>query len=148
MQNYITLLENGVKLHDGTSVKVQTFLTCDRKASDLFFGSGGAFCDLCTRTKDECEDLAIVKNGFEINKTVEHLHEVFNSLEVDGEIVKSKDDYAARQGQCHKPIVEHEVKSNQVLHGLLRSFDHFMAALLRCYAGVLSWGFQTAVGIS
>ena len=35
--------------------------------------------------------------------------------------------------------MEHETKSIQVLHVLMRSFDHFMGALLRCYAGVFTW---------
>ena len=69
-QKYIKQLEDGVDI-EGKEVTVQAFLTCDRKASDIFFGNGGAFCDLCTKTKSECEDIDIVKSGFEINKTVE-----------------------------------------------------------------------------
>ena len=145
VQKDIKQLENGVEI-EGKKVKVQAFFTCDRKASDKasdIFGNGGAYCDLCTRTKKECQDIDIVKSGFEINKTVEQMHGIFESLEIDGEIVKSAGDYATRQGQCYKPIAGHKVKSNQVLHGLFRSFDHFMAALVRCYAGVYSWGVPT-----
>ena len=64
---------------------------------------------------------------------------IFDELEVDGEILRKKGDYDIRQGQIHKPIPAHEVKSTQVLHGLLRSFDHFMKALVHVKAGVLNW---------
>ena len=95
---------------------------------------------MCSKTKEECKNFEVVKTGFEIEKMVEEMHKFFNSLEENGEIIKVAGDYAVRQGQCHKPIAEHEVKSTQVLHGLLHTFDHFMAALLRCYAGVYYWG--------
>ena len=145
VQKDIKVLEDvGMEVYDDKHVKIDAKLMCDRKASDIFFGNGGAFCDLCTNTKKECQNINVVKQGFEIEKTVAQLHGIFSSLEIDGEIMKSANDYQVRQGQCHKPIAEHEVQSTQVLHGLLRTFDHFMNALLRCYAGIDTWGVPNA----
>ena len=46
-----------------------------------------------------------------------------------------------RQGQIDKPIPEHDnaVTTMQVLHGLLRSFDHLMKMVVHVVAGVFSW---------
>ena len=67
------------------------------------------------------------------------MNQIFEELVVDGEIQRKKGDYDVRQGQIHKPIPIHDVKSTQVLNGLLRSFDHFMKALVHIKAGVFDW---------
>ena len=38
-----------VELNDNTSIKVElASYMMDRKATDYYFGAGGAYCDLCT----------------------------------------------------------------------------------------------------
>lgn len=68
------------------------------------------------------------------------MHRIFDELvDEDGDITKYLNDYSTRQGQIHKPIPTHEIRSTQVLHGLLRSFDHYMKTVVHVKAGVLNW---------
>ena len=112
----------------------------DRKAANIYLGCTGAYCDLCTKSKEDC--LRHIKEGqlFSIDRDVQTMHSIFDDLvDEDGEIIKHPHDYDTRQGQTHKPIPNHNVKSTQVLHGLLRSFDHFMKAVVHVRAGVYNW---------
>ena len=127
---------------DGTGVvcKVEVQATAlDRKASNIYLSLGGAYCDLCTLSKTDCCDEEKIKEGFLIDRNIETMESIFNSLEEDGEIVKKANDYSYRQGQTNKPIAKSSVTSVQVLHGLLRSFDHWMKVVVHLGAGVLSW---------
>ena len=57
----------------------------------------------------------------------------------NGELSTSVGDYHTRFGQTGNSICEHQVNSEQVLHTILRTFDHFMKTVVRMYAGVYSW---------
>ena len=61
----------------------------DMKAAHLYFGLGGAYCDLCDMSKEECHNIDIVEAGFKITRNVEDLHLLFeeNSIE-DGSVVR------------------------------------------------------------
>ena len=48
-------------------------------------------------------------------------------------------DYPERQGITSKPILKEEILSVQVLHSLLRCFDHFMKIVTYVKAGVYNW---------
>ena len=124
-------------------VTVKASLSCDRKASEMVFGNGGAFCDMCTLTKEECEDVNNIKNGFKISKTVENLWEIYDKLkdpEDENEVLKRRHDYGERHGLCHKPTIRHETNSYQALHARLRTFDTFTEAFVRSNAGMEYWG--------
>ena len=54
-------------------------------------------------------------------------------------MLKRKEDYNIRQGVTNKPIATNSVKSSQVLHALLRSFDHFMKTAVHVKAEVFDW---------
>ena len=109
----------------------------DRKAADLLMGSGGAYCDVCTHSKEDCLDVELIKAGIPINRTVQSCNEVFERLQDDdGCIFRQKGDYSERQGQTSKPILKEEILSVQVLHSLLRCFDHFMKIVTYVKAGV------------
>ena len=141
-QDELLKMEQGIDVNKKT-VTVKAHLSCDRKASEMVFGNAGAFCDMCTLTKEECEDVNNIKNGFVISKSVEGLWEVYENLkdpDDENEIVKRRGDYDERQGQCHKPTIRHETNSYQVLHARLRTFDTFMEAMVRSYAGMEYWG--------
>ena len=43
-----------------------------------------------------------------------------------------------------KPIATSQVKSTQVLHSLLRTFDHFMSTVVHAMAGVYAWSGKSA----
>ena len=52
---------------------------------------------------------------------------------------KRKGDYSTRQGVTTRPILKSNVQSVQVLHSLLRCFDHFMKLVVHVKAGVYTW---------
>ena len=109
----------------------------DRKAADILLGTGGAYCDLCTYSKEECLDTELIESGMTINRTVESCNDIFEKLQDDeGYIFKERGDYPERQGITSKPILKEEILSVQVLHSLLRCFDHFMKILTYVKAGV------------
>ena len=112
----------------------------DMKAAHLYLGLGGAYCDLCDSSRGQCHDPERVEQGFEITRNVEDLHNLFNELvQEDGTVMKRPHDYEERGGLVNKPIPTNEVFSVQVLHALLRTFDHFMKVAVHLRAGVLDW---------
>ena len=111
-------------------VNIQSFML-DRSASELYQGLDGAYCDLCDHSKEECLDIATVENGFSITRDIESLLAIFDELETEGgTVLKQKGDYSTRKGLIKKPIASHDVVSVQVLHALLRCFDHFMKTVI------------------
>ena len=74
---------------------------------------------------------------FHIDGNVDTMHQIFCNEDLadeDGEITKCAHNYDTQKGQIHRPIPDHEIKSTQVLHGLLGSFDHFMKAVVHVMA--------------
>ena len=113
----------------------------DMKAAHLYLGLGGAYCDLCTCSKEQCLDVERIEGGFTINRNVEDLLNLFDNhlgLE-DGTVMKSKGDYDIRAGQTARAIPTNETQSVQVLHALLRSFDFVMKVIVHILAGVYDW---------
>ena len=66
--------ENGFILNlNSRQIKVKA--TCasymmDRKASDLYLGTGGAYCDLCKFEKDQLYDPLLIQSGILITRTL------------------------------------------------------------------------------
>lgn len=68
------------------------------------------------------------------------MHQIFSDLEMeDGTIFKKEGDYSTRKGQTTKPIATNTIRSVQVLHAILRCFDHFMKVAVHAIAGILAW---------
>ena len=112
----------------------------DRKAANLYTGLGGSYCDLCTYSKEACLNQTLVEEGFTITRDIDNILAIFEELvQDDGTLEKHKNDYATRQGVTTKPIATNSVVSQQVLHALLRTFDHFMKTVVHLKAGVLDW---------
>ena len=112
----------------------------DMKAANQYLGLVGAYCDLCDHSRDDCHDPDIVQGGFSITRTVADLHSIFEEVaDNNGVIIKQKDDYSTQKGLTSKPIPNHEVISVQVLHALLRSFDHYMKIAVHLRAEVFEW---------
>ena len=112
----------------------------DIKAANLYLGLGGAYCDLCDHSRADCHDPEVVRAGFEITRTVEDLYSLFEKVaNDDGVVVKHRNDYDTRKGLTNKPIPNHEVISVQVLHALLRTFDHYMKIAVHLKAEVFEW---------
>ena len=112
----------------------------DMKAANIYLGIGGAYCDLCETSKEDCQDTGIVGEGFDITRNVEDLKGLFNDLvQDDGSVWKTPHDYGIRQGLISKPIPDHEVTLIQVLHSFLRTFDHYMKIAVQLRAAVFVW---------
>ena len=114
----------------------------DGKAAKIYNGLGGAYCDLCQLPKVDSNDLEIIEAGFSIDRTKSDIDNFFDdpdNIDEDGNIVKRVNDYLIRLGITQKPIAEHMVLSTQVLHTLLRTFDHFMEVVVHMKAAVFSW---------
>ena len=112
----------------------------DMKAARLYLGLGGAYCDLCYTTKEGCNDPKRIEEGFEISRNVVDLHSIFDDLgQEDGTVIKTQNDYGECAGITTRPFPTNEVTSIQVLHALLRSFDHFMKIAVHLRAGVFDW---------
>lgn len=124
-------------------LKIKTLAYClDRKAANLYLGLMGGFCDLCNKSKEECRDPSRVEQGFEINRSIEETMDILDLLfnKEEGAITKRAGDYEARTGVSHQPTAEVNAPSIQVLHALLRAFDHFTDTCVRLNAGVKVWG--------
>ena len=95
---------------------------------------------MCDHSRADCHDPDVVRAGFEITQTVADLHSIFETVvDDDGEIVKHRNDYDTRKGLTNEPIPSHEVTSVQVLHALLRTFDHYMKIAVHLKAEVFEW---------
>ena len=104
------------------------------KAAHLYLGTGG---DL---SKIQCLGIDRISGGFTITRDVNELHNIFNDLvQEDGTVMKQKDDYDRRAGQTAKPISTNPVLPVQVLHALLRTFDHYMKCVVHVKAGIFDW---------
>ena len=131
---------SGVEV-DGKLFHINVAATClDRKASNLYLGIGGAYCDLCTCSKQQGCNENFIQEGFKIDRNIESMQQVFIDLvDENGVVTKRPNDYAVRAGQTAEPIADSDVRSVQVLHALLRCFDHFMKVVVRINAGVFYW---------
>ena len=97
---------------DSYEVKVKIIsLMMDMKAANLYLGLGGAYCDLCTCSKEQCLDPERIEVGWTINREIEDLFNLFNELEQeDGSILKRKGDYDIRASLTTKPIPTNQNK--------------------------------------
>ena len=136
-----SLNQDGVRLPTGQVCRVTIVAnSLDRKAANLYLGLGGAYCDLCTVSKEESVKADKIEGGFFIDRNITDMKKIYDELvEEDGKIKKKVNDYSTRAGQTNKPIADVDVRSVQVLHGLLRGFDHFMKVVIHVSAGVLYW---------
>jgi hypothetical protein len=105
----------------------------DRKAADALSGCGGAYCDLCELSKDECHCAENVPL-FSVTRSLDQTKQIAEGhLNEDGKVSTKPGDYSTRKGVTKVPITEHPITSVQTLHSLLRSFDWLkkVAILLR-----------------
>ena len=118
----------------------------DGKMRALLSGLGGAFCMLCTCSRDEASSLV---DTFTINRTTEQVVQIWYKM-CSGEIVKKPHDQAVRQGVTQEPIVELEsVASMSPLHSQLRFFDFLLKIIYCLNAGLFNWSNeQTVLGAS
>ena len=74
-QDMKMMRERGINMAEGVNVKVFVVATSvDRKASNLYLGTGGSYCDLCMSSKDSCQSVHRVESGFVIDRDVESMN--------------------------------------------------------------------------
>ena len=141
----ISSLENeGTQLETDSKVitvrsKIISYML-DGKAAKLYTGLGGAYCDLCSFSKEECINRDQITQGFNITRDINDIINYFNdNVDEDGNVITAKGDYKQRGGVTTGPIATNQVISTQILHSMLRTFDHFMKVVVHIKAGVFSW---------
>ena len=64
-----TLEQDGMTLEGGSILTVMTKNLClDRKAANIWTGLGGSYCDMCPLSKEECNDIDVIKIGIPISR--------------------------------------------------------------------------------
>ena len=112
----------------------------DGKMQKLLVGRGGAFCILCSFTKEDAVSVDQIQDGFEMdNVDIDTLKALYESLEVDGEVSKSRGDYEERMGLTQTPITSFNVHTFPILHALLRGLDYCLKIMYKLNAGVTAW---------
>ncbi|CAL4131834.1 unnamed protein product, partial [Meganyctiphanes norvegica] len=106
----------------------------DGKMVSTLQGDSGSPCHYCGHSVNEINNLIYILKGFAITKSFESCQTTWRSIK--NENIMWSD--SARQGQCHKPLVE--VKFHAILHWKLRSFDFALQIYYRLVAGVYEWG--------
>ena len=134
------LADVGVQVDSGTGKVKVVAASLDRKASNIYYGLGGGYCDLCSISKKDCTDPKVITEGFKIDRNVDNLHSIYEKLVNEaGEVQKRPDDYEGRQGVTTKPIATTSIPSGQVLYAVLRTNDQFMKVVVHLGAGVEKW---------
>ena len=112
----------------------------DGKAAKLYTGLGGAYCDLCSFSKEKCINRDLITQGFNITRDINDIIDYFNdNVDEDGNVITANGDYKKRGGITTGPIATNQVIFTQVLHSMLQTFDHFMTVVVHIKAGVFSW---------
>ena len=121
------------------NVKVDaTMSMIDGKMHSLISGYGGAFCCLCTYSKEQCHDAVSITNGFKIDRSLEQalaicetgIHRLEN---------RKAGDYEERQGITQDPITIEDINNLHPLHNLLRCFGWIFKICYHATAAHYSW---------
>ena len=114
----------------------------DTKMLKTITGLTGAYCTACTASENEARNKENVTKGFEMNRSIGQVDQLFNELKVlkaNGEefIPKGTRDYEKRQGLCMPPLTKADVCSNiTVLHSYLNALTFFERLLYALNSGV------------
>ncbi|KAL5254995.1 hypothetical protein ACHWQZ_G014442 [Mnemiopsis leidyi] len=119
------------------TIKVDLTLSMiDGKMRGILSGLGGAFCLLCTVSREKAADPQHVCS---INRSSTEIAEIWRKLQ-SGELVKKAYDTDVRQGVTQEPIVSWEdIAIISPLHCFLRSFDFLLKIVYHLNAGVFNW---------
>ena len=125
--------------HCGRTLKVNTFASMsmiDGKLHSLLTGLGGAFCCLCTNSKEECRDIDNITSGFKINRSLE---ETLAICQEGVHLNRKPGDYNVRQGVTQVPVSIEDINSLHPLHALLRCFGWLYKICYHSTASHMSW---------
>ena len=118
----------------------------DAKMRGLLSGLGGAFCLLCTVSKDSAcgrseNNLPVdCENFFTINRSEEITTNDYRRLSDDhGAVKRKKGDYDDRKGLTQRPTVSIDLNMVSPLHSLMRSFDFLLTLLYHLRSETFKW---------
>ena len=129
-------LPNGDEIPFTNTVKL---CLTDGKAVKEASGLGGAYCLLGTCSKDAGQDIERIQAGFELNRTMEQVDQIFKKLynEEIGAIAKTTRDYDVRQGVTHQPLTSQSInQAARPLHCILRLYNLFQRILYKLLARI------------
>ena len=108
----------------------------DGNIRQMLSGLGGAFCMLCTCSR---EDAVCLMNSFSINKTGAQITEIWRRLS-SGDLIKRPHDQYVRLGVTREPIIDLEsIASVSPLHAQLRFFDFVLKIVCHLNANIFNW---------
>ena len=116
------------------SCKSPDLTMADGKMVTTLLWLGGAYCSMCVKSQVECHDLLVVQEGFLIERSIQSLTDLAPSLTDKDtvEVVKSRGDYATRQGICDKPITTSDLTKNiPVCHSKIWTMEWVVELLVR-----------------
>ena len=121
----------------------------DGKMRSLLSGLGGAYCSLCTMTKEEASGMSdkgieVITEGMEIDRNVDDTVRIWEeqseTTEDGGRKIKRRiGDYQVRKGVTNEPLVKEDISFVSPLHALLRTFDFCMKLINFLRAGIFKW---------
>ena len=102
----------------------------------LLPGLGGAFCILCTCTRDDAIDLEL---NFELDRSGDEIKEIWYKLD-SGVLVKKPHDQNVRKGVTGQPLASFEdIAMLSPLHSTLRFFDFQLKIIYHLNANIFIW---------
>lgn len=97
-------------------------------------GIHGAYCALCTSTREDANDIRNIRNGFKINRSLEEMKAVCEK-NLHLEENRKKNDYGERLGVTNTAITIEPLNGISPLHTSLRSFDWILKLCYHATAG-------------
>ena len=115
-----------------------TMSMVDGKLQSLLTGLGGAFCCLCTKSSEQCNDIECINTGFPIDRSLQQTLEICDQ---DLHLPENRKtgDYDVRMGVTQQPITTEDISNLHPLHNLLRCFCWIYKICYHATAGHYSW---------
>ena len=108
----------------------------DGKMRSLLSGRGGAFCLLCTCTREDARNLEL---QFSIDISGDQIQDIWRKL-TTGELVKRPHDQKVRMGVTQEPLIEFDqISMLSPLHAFMRFFDTLLKIIYHLNAGIFKW---------
>ncbi len=101
----------------------------DGKAITTATGLGGAYCTSCKVTEADAKKLEKIKEGFQCDRNINELHELFFTLTGETNttnVLSRPNDYETRQGLTQKPQTRQDITKNiPITHAYIRALSFF-----------------------
>ena len=127
--------------------KVEAKMTqIDGKVRTTATGLGGAYCIMCTVSKEDAHNPRVIRQGFQIDRDMESIRETFELLKTFddsiGEYVvpREANDYDTRAGLTQEPLFTEDIIDFSILHAPLRFLSFTVHFIYKLNGKVFKWG--------